>query len=214
MKYKHIIWDWNGTLLNDTALCVALLNQSGSKRNIPKISIQQYREKFLFPIKTFYESVGFNFDNESFEDTNQEFHDSFAKQFKTLALQPFAKETIIKISKTNTVQSILSATMQGKLTEQVGFFDLQHYLENIVGLSSTPSGYGKEYEGSELMMGVDIPASETIIIGDSVLDFSVSQSLGIDCALVYNGHNDMNRLKATGSYTFEHIDSFYNWLTD
>ena len=46
------------------------------------------------------------------------------------------------------MQSILSATMQGKLTEQVGFFDLQHYLENIVGLSSTPSGYGKEYEGS------------------------------------------------------------------
>ena len=64
------------------------------------------------------------------------------------------------------------------------------------------------------MMAVDIPASETIIVGDSVLDFSVSQSLGIDCALVYNGHNDVDRLKATGAYTFEHIGDFYSWLTD
>ncbi|MED5269072.1 MAG: HAD hydrolase-like protein, partial [Candidatus Neomarinimicrobiota bacterium] len=86
------------------------------------------------------------------------------------------------------------------------------YLDNITGLSNTPSGYGKEYEGEELLMSVDIDKSETIIIGDSLLDFRVSQSLGIDCGLVYNGHNDINRLKATGAYTFENIKDFYNWL--
>ena len=53
---------------------------------------------------------------------------------------------------------------------------------------------------------------EGMSIGDSLLDFRVSQSLGIDCGLVYNGHNDINRLKATGAYTFEHIKDFYNWL--
>ena len=46
MKYKHIIWDWNGTLLNDLSLCVTILNQSLSKRNIPAITIQAYKEKF------------------------------------------------------------------------------------------------------------------------------------------------------------------------
>ena len=212
MKYKHIIWDWNGTLLNDLELCVRMLNQSLSKRNIPNITIQEYKEKFLFPIKTFYESVGFNFDKEPFEDTNIEFHDGFEKNFKTLGLQPFAEETIIALHKKNVTQSILSATMQAKLIEQVGFFGLDHYLDNITGLSNTPSGYGKEYEGEELLMSVDIDKSETIIIGDSLLDFRVSQSLGIDCGLVYNGHNDINRLKATGAYTFEHIKDFYNWL--
>ena len=99
MKYKHIIWDWNGTLLNDLELCVRMLNQSLSKRNIPNITIQEYKEKFLFPIKTFYESVGFNFDKEPFEDTNIEFHDGFEKNFKTLGLQPFAEETIIALHK-------------------------------------------------------------------------------------------------------------------
>ena len=212
MQYKHIIWDWNGTLLNDLSLCVTILNQSLNKRNIPAITIQAYKEKFLFPIKTFYESIGFDFDKEPFENTNIEFHAGFEKQFKTLALQPFAKETIIQFNKNDITQSVLSATLQDKLVEQIGFFNLDQYIQNIAGLRNTPSGYGKEYEGEELLMSVDIPKSETMIVGDSLLDFKVSQHLGIDCVLVHNGHNDINRLHNTGTNTFSNIKDLYNWV--
>ena len=54
----------------------------------------KYRKKFLFPIKTFYESIGFDFSEEDFEITNDEFHDGFEKNFKKLALQPYAVNTI------------------------------------------------------------------------------------------------------------------------
>ena len=69
-------------MLNDTALCVEMLNNSLGKRGLKKISVDDYRRKFLFPIKTFYESVGFDFSNEAFEITNKEFHDGFEKNFK------------------------------------------------------------------------------------------------------------------------------------
>jgi len=52
VKYKHIIWDWNGTLLNDLTLCVELLNVSLEKRKLPEMTEEKYRKKFLFPIKT------------------------------------------------------------------------------------------------------------------------------------------------------------------
>ena len=42
MKYKHIIWDWNGTLVNDLTLCVDLLNVSLEKRGLPLISEDNY----------------------------------------------------------------------------------------------------------------------------------------------------------------------------
>ena len=69
MKYKHIIWDWNGTLLNDLTLCVDLLNVSLEKRKLPEMTEEKYRKKFLFPIKTFYESIGFDFSKEDFTIT-------------------------------------------------------------------------------------------------------------------------------------------------
>ena len=199
-------------MLNDTALCVEMLNNSLDKRGLEKISIDDYRKKFLFPIKTFYESVGFDFSNEAFEITNKEFHDGFEKNFNQLALQPHAFSTIKKLNSKGVTQSILSATMQDKLDEQVKFFGLNIYLDNIVGLSNTPSGFGKEFEGKELLSSVNISKKETIIIGDSMLDYSVSNALGIDCGLIYNGHNSMERLAATGSKTFSNIQSLSEWI--
>lgn len=189
-----------------------MLNNSLGKRGLKKISIDDYRKKFLFPIKTFYESVGFDFSNEAFEITNKEFHDGFEKNFKNLALQPHALSTIKNLKDRGVTQSILSATMQKKLDDQVKFFGLDIYLDNIVGLSNTPSGFGKEIEGKELLSVVDISKKETIIIGDSMLDFSVSSALGINCGLVYNGHNNMDRLAATGSKTFPNIKSLSEWI--
>ena len=211
MKYKHIIWDWNGTLLNDTSLCTQILNASLRKRDIPEITVQQYKEKFLFPIKTFYESIGFDFDKEPFENSNNEFNTGFVDQFKSLALQPFAKDTIIKFSDKKITQTILSASRDDRLKEQVNFFDITQYLQHVVGTNNLYA-HGKEYEGEELLLTLDIPEEETIIIGDTLLDSSVAKYLKIDCALVSNGHNDMKRLKETGAFTFLDIQEFYNWI--
>ena len=98
-----------------------MLNSSLEKRNLKPISIDEYREKFLFPIKTFYESVGFDFSKEPFEITNEEFHSGFEKNFKKLALQPDALSTIKKLKKKGITQSILSATIQRKLNNQVKY---------------------------------------------------------------------------------------------
>ena len=211
MKYKHIIWDWNGTLLNDTSLCTQILNESLRKRDIPEITVQQYKQKFLFPIKTFYESIGFDFDKEPFENSNNEFNAGFVDQFKSLALQPFAKDTIIKFSEKKITQTILSASRQDRLKEQVNFFDITQYLQHVVGTNNLYA-HGKEYEGEDLLLTLDIPEEETIIIGDTLLDSSVAKYLKIDCALVSNGHNDIKRLKETGAFTFSDIKEFYNWI--
>jgi len=65
-----------------------------------------------------------------------------------------------------------------------------------------------------LLNKTDIPLDQTIIVGDSMLDFTVSTALSIDCALLSNGHNNLERLQATGSKTFANIQSFSNWILD
>ena len=201
-------------MLNDLTLCVDLLNVSLEKRKLPEMTEKKYREKFLFPIKTFYESIGFDFSEEDFTIANDEFHQGFEKNFKKLALQPYAQDTITYFQKMGATQSILSATVQSRLEQQVDFFDLTDLLDNIVGISNTPSGYGKEFEGKELLNNTDIPLEQTIIVGDSMLDFTVSTALNIDCALLANGHNNLERLQATGSKTFANIQLFSNWILD
>ena len=67
MKFKHMIWDWNGTLVDDTLLFVDIMNGVLQNRNLDGINIQDYREVFDFPVKDYYTKLGFNFTEEPFE---------------------------------------------------------------------------------------------------------------------------------------------------
>ena len=41
-KYRHIIWDWNGTLLDDAWLCVEILNEILRRRNEQPVTHERY----------------------------------------------------------------------------------------------------------------------------------------------------------------------------
>ena len=51
---KHVIWDWNGTLVNDLELCVDILNLALIEHGKLPISVDQYKESFCFPVSKFY----------------------------------------------------------------------------------------------------------------------------------------------------------------
>ena len=42
-SYKHIIWDWNGTLLDDAWLFVDIMNKILYQRKMNKITVKIYR---------------------------------------------------------------------------------------------------------------------------------------------------------------------------
>ena len=81
MKYKHIIWDWNGTLLDDTWLCVEGINDSLKKRSLQTITKEIYRKVFSFPVEDYYKRLGFDFKKEPFEVAGDEFVAYYAKSF-------------------------------------------------------------------------------------------------------------------------------------
>ena len=45
-QYKHIIWDWNGTLLDDAWLFVDIMNGVLENRNMDTITVKKYRKIF------------------------------------------------------------------------------------------------------------------------------------------------------------------------
>ena len=60
---SNVIWDWNGTLINDGELCVSIVNELLLELSIPSVSLQFYRENFQFPVRSYYEKIGFPKDN-------------------------------------------------------------------------------------------------------------------------------------------------------
>ena len=53
-KYETVIWDWNGTLLDDVTLSLSIVNELLLEHNIPILTRERYREIFDFPVRLYY----------------------------------------------------------------------------------------------------------------------------------------------------------------
>ena len=76
-KIKYIIWDWNGTLIDDAWLFVELMNTELQDRDLPLINVEDYRQNFTFPVKKYYENLGFDFKKEDFQEVGYNFIEKF-----------------------------------------------------------------------------------------------------------------------------------------
>ena len=192
-KYKHIIWDWNGTLINDAWLFVELMNQELETRNLPLISVSDYRAKFTFPVKRYYENLGFNFEKENFEKVGLAFINKFKKRNKEPDLYENTYEVLNKIHSLGINQSIVSAQENNLLNETVRFYKLNSFFKHVAGI-------GHYYADDKISLAKDIRKKiscdnkEILVIGDSVHDYEVAKSLSVDCVLFSNGHYAKKRL--------------------
>ena len=65
---KHIIWDFNGTLLNDAQLSVDLDNDVFDQIGVPRITLADYRNNMTMPVRDFYPRVGVDYARHSYEE--------------------------------------------------------------------------------------------------------------------------------------------------
>ena len=70
----YVVWDWNGTLFDDVALCIQVMNGMLEKRGLPQLAgPEQYRQVFTFPVEEYYKALGFDFGREPFSQLAVEY---------------------------------------------------------------------------------------------------------------------------------------------
>ena len=97
-KYRHLIWDWNGTLLDDAWLCRDIMNRQLRRRGLPMLSQEKYEEIFDFPVEKYYRAVGFDWSRESFQKAGTEFIVEYEQRKKECSLQAGASALLGKIA--------------------------------------------------------------------------------------------------------------------
>lgn len=192
--YEHVIWDWNGTLLQDLDHAVTTVNQLLKKRNLPLLDESSYKEKFHFPIRSYYNLLGFDLDNESFEDLCEEFVALFMRGVFDCPLVPGAREILETVKKMNKVQSILSASDQISLDRMIEHFSLAKQLDYVFGIADKFAA-SKVYRGLELIKISQIDPQKTVLVGDTDHDLEVAKTLGVHAILVSHGHQNADKLR-------------------
>ena len=213
----HILWDWNGTLLDDTQAALDTLNIMLARRKGRPIAMDYYRDHFAFPVKPFYKSIGVCLENEDWDALAVEYHDTYAAQPKRL--NPEAVAALERAKASGARQSIISALRQDLLEEITAELGVAKYMDFIYGVDNL-DGRSKVERARELISALQTPqtpqtpqTSQTsqsfVLIGDSLHDKEVADALGARCVLCAQGSHAAWRLRAvapTGDTLLDALD--------
>lgn len=203
-KYRHIIWDWNGTLWADTWLCVEINNHMLQRRNLPEISVDTYRDKLCFPVDQYYCQLGFDYAADPYHKLAEEFIAEYEARRFECALQGGARELIASLQEQGIQQAVLSAYQQDALLQAVSYFELSPFFDDIIGLNDIYAA-GKVENGLHYIAGLGTAPEEVLFIGDTVHDYEVAEAMGVQSVLVACGHNSRTRLEACGVPVFDSL---------
>lgn len=199
-----MIWDWNGTLLDDVELVVDIMNGLLARRRLPSLDVARYHEVFTFPVRDYYQRLGFDFAAEPFEALAVEFISAYSDRWPEAELRDGVQAGVAALARRGIGQSMLSASESELLDAATTHFGLAEVMTHRVGISDHHA-VGKVAEGRAHVAELD--AERILLVGDTEHDAEVALELGIDCVLLEGGHMSRQRLVATGVPVFASFDA-------
>lgn len=203
---KHVVWDWNGTLLNDVDAALLSINTMLEERDLPVLSKAKYRETFGFPVIDCYRFLGFEFEtDDEWDSLANEFHSHYNLNVESAALVDGVENLLKDLTERSVGMSVLSASEEGKLNELLSHYGIDGYFQHIIGHDNL-YGSSKIDLGRVLGDRLGLEPASVLLVGDTMHDHEVAREAGWRCALYLDGHQDAERLASCGCRTFSSLN--------
>lgn len=189
----HVIWDWNGTLLDDVELCVDIIQGMLRKHDLAPIDKGEYLRVFRFPVVEYYKDVGFDLKKVPFEVVATDFMNAYNSRVLEASLFGGAVDLIGALRENGVCCSILSAAQETDLQSLIRHHGIEELFDHIYGLGDHYAR-SKIERGRQLIDAMGVGKDQIMLVGDTDHDLEVGEALGIDVLLVAGGHQSHERL--------------------
>ena len=196
MHYSRILWDFNGTILNDVQTGIVCINRLLSRRGLPTVkNTEQYRAAFCFPITRYYNNVGLTFETEPFSDLAVEWVNEYNRESPKAGLCPGVRELNSWFRRRNIAQTVFSATEIHMLERQLTELGILELFDDFTGLDNIHAAGKIELARAYLR---DKDPKTCLFLGDTEHDAQTAQAVGADCILIAGGHQNRRTLEQCG----------------
>jgi phosphoglycolate phosphatase len=193
-----IIWDWNGTLLDDVDPCVATLNVLRARRSLAALSRDEYRALFGFPVRAFYESIGFAFAlDDDYSALSRDFIAEYRRRAPEMRVSEAARGALERLAARGIQHVVVSAMEMRLLGEMLAEHALTSYLRGYFGTRDHTAG-SKVAIGAAAAADGGLDPKNVLVVGDTLHDLELAQAIGCRALLYAGGHQDRRRLEGAG----------------
>ncbi|MGD0833644.1 MAG: HAD hydrolase-like protein [Candidatus Dormibacteria bacterium] len=184
----HVVWDWNGTLLDDAAAVIAATIAAFAEAGLPEVTEESYRRHFTRPIRLFYERlIGRSVDPDEWVRLDHAFHDRYHVLCDACSLTAGALESLELVRERGWTQSLCSMLPEQYLVPEVERHGIGGYFLRVDGLRGGERGGTKTRHLAGHLDRLAPRPSRAVLIGDTVDDAVAARDAGVDCILLDGG---------------------------
>lgn len=210
MKYKNILWDWNGTILNDTPVAFEATNILLERYGYPTITLKYYRDNIDTPIVNFYSKI-FDLNKHDIQMLDEEWGVLYNQLSDKIGLHKDVEELLHFFVDENCRQVVLSAFRTEVITKYARKFSVEEYFEDILGTQNIVME-SKTIRGRRYMTEHKFAPEQTLYIGDTVHDCDTALALCVDCVLFSGGQQSPKLLQQCGVPVFDSFSEIKKYI--
>lgn len=194
---RTIVFDWNGTLLADTAACIRATNKVLAMLEMPKTSLARYRQHYQMPLDRLYHALGCN--PAILVAREHEVHPLWHRTYdaEILRLRAGARPMLETMRRLGSEAIVLSNYVTRKIEAQAHKLGIRHHFRDILAFESHDDTFRKRGKGDRLKDYVRRRRiGAAIIVGDSEEEIEIGRALGLVTVAIKDGMCSTQRLRA------------------
>ncbi|MDD3429147.1 MAG: HAD hydrolase-like protein [Oscillospiraceae bacterium] len=210
--YSHIIWDWNGTLLDDLQPSVGAVNEILKSQACAPLTVFEYQNLMEAPIKSFYKKI-VNFEKLSFLQAIEMYSCAYEKYAGNCNLRSGARQVLELLEAMGSTQMIVSACEEKRLLTQAARLEILQYFDTVLAADNA-CGESKIERAVRYFEQKEAEMQDVVVIGDTTHDFELAKELGCECVLIAGGHEDVEHLLKCDALVFNSLQEFLWYVQD
>ncbi|RSS50768.1 HAD family hydrolase [Streptomyces sp. WAC01280] len=196
---KHLVWDWNGTLLDDIGAVIGATNAAFAELGLEQITLERYRELYTVPVPKFYERLMGRLPTDAeWTVMDGAFHRHYWARAEDCGLTAGAAELLAARQDSGFTQSLLSLAPHAELIPLVRRHGIAERFVRMDGrVDQSTDGKSGHMVRHLAALGA-VAADRVVVIGDAADDAVAAAHVGAKAVLYTGGSHSRASLERVG----------------
>lgn len=209
-SYKAFLFDLDGTLLDSKKDIAVATNETIAHMGGQRLSEAHIATFVGHGVRDLIRQAIAGSHSASKEDEALKFFTDFylAHCLDHTKLFAYGREAIEDLHAKGAKLAVLTNKPQVYTDKILSGLGLTNYFEIIVGAESGYPNKPARPATEAILNHLNVPASQALMVGDSVVDLQTGENVGMDCALALNGFStreEILALKVRAKYLYEDL---------
>jgi phosphoglycolate phosphatase len=198
---KNIVFDWNGTLLDDMQAMFDCQNILMEQLGRQPITMDYFRTHYEVPFEKLYANLGLTKDEIDFAIhlDRHVFHDHYEPMAAKAFLRAGATETLGYARQHGLTALILSNHIVDPIRTQLRRLKIEHFFDDVLAYACRDTQFKDMTKGERLrrfMNDRGMTPKNTMIVGDSIEEIHIGCTQGFITVAITGGCASEERLRA------------------